>query len=254
MTLVGRFFVGMSGFASPSARGRLPATSGAAADLLAAYGKRFTSVEMDSCFYRAPSVGTVRQWAEATPDDFSFSVHVLREATHVDRLGIPGRVRGFLDSLEGLGPRLRCLLFSTPPSFACDVSRFRGVLDALPEGARTVWAFRDPSWLCPEVLDLLVERGSAPAVVEYRDCTLGESLLPGGDLDERWDLPFVYVRFRKDRYRPGELMAWGKVLGDALARGKDVYAYFRQSPEADAYAAALSELLAEAELAVPSSS
>lgn len=252
MALVPRFFVGTSGCASPSARGRLPATSGAAPDLLEAYGRRFHAIEMDSPFYRAPSRRTVRGWAEATSEDFAFTVHVLREATHVDRLGIPGRVRGFFDSIDDLGPRLRCLLFSTPPSFVCDVSRFRGVLDALPEGTRTAWAFRHPSWLCPDVLDLLVERGSAPVAVQNHEGTLGEALLPGGDLADKWDLPFVYVRFRKERYRTGELLAWGKILGDAVARGRDVYAFFRQSPEAAAYATALGELLAEVRPAVPS--
>lgn len=246
MALVPRFFVGMSGYASPSSREKRPTASGAAPDLLRAYADRFRAVEMDSPFYRAPSVPTVRGWGDSVPDDFAFTVHVLREATHVDRLGIPGRVCGFLDSLEPIRDRLRCLLFTTPASFACDVSRFRGVLDALPEGCRTAWVFRHESWFCPEVLDLLAERRSAPVVVETPGGVSGEELLPGGTYAEKWSFPFLYVRFRKDRYRPGELMAWGKVLAEALAEGQDVYAFFRQSPEAGAYATALEELLAEA--------
>lgn len=240
-----RFFVGMSGYASPASREKLPAASGAAPELLRAYAARFRAVEMDSCFYRAPSTETVRSWGEVAPDDFSFTVHVLREATHVDRLGIPGRVRGFLDSLEGIRGRLRCLLFTTPVSFACDVSRFRGVLDALPEGCPTAWVFRHSSWLCPEVLDLLAERDSAPVVTETREGVSPDGLLPGGAYSEKWDFPFLYIRFRKDRYRPGELMAWGKILGEALEGGRDVYAFFRQSSESGAYATALEELLAE---------
>lgn len=246
MADVPRFYVGMSGYASPVAREKRPAGSGAAPDLLRAYAGRFRAVEMDSPFYRAPSTTTVRGWGEAVPDDFAFTVHVLREATHVDRLGMPDRARGFLDSLDPIRDRLRCLLFTTPASFACDVSRFRGVLDALPEGCRTAWAFRNESWFCPEVLDLLAERGSAPVVVQTRKGVSGEELLPGGALAAKWSFPFLYVRFRKERYRPGELMAWGKVLAEALADGRDVYAFFRQSSEADAYATALEELLAEA--------
>lgn len=252
MAPVPRYFVGMSGYASPSSREKRPTASGAAPDLLRAYAGRFRAVEMDSCFYRAPSTTTVRGWGDAVPGDFAFSVHVLREATHVDRLGIPERARGFLDSLEPIRDRLRCLLFTTPASFVCDVSRFRGVLDALPEGCRTAWAFRHESWFCPEVLDLLAERSSAPAVVQTRRGVSGEELLPGGTLAAKWSFPFLYVRFRKDRYRPGELMAWGKVLAEALVEGQDVYAFFRQSPEADAYATALEELLDEAATAVRS--
>jgi uncharacterized protein YecE (DUF72 family) len=230
-------------------RSGVPAPSAAAPDLLAAYAKRFGSVELDSVFYRSPAPSTVQEWHNATNEPFRFTVRIPREITHVDRLGLPPRVRGFLDSLEPLGDRLGAVLFTTPPTFGCDIARFRAVLDALPGHVRSAWEFRHPSWLCPDVLDLLAQRHSAPVILESFDGTSSSDLLPGGALADRWEFPFVYVRFRREAYTYADLVVWGDMLGDVIGAGQDVYAFFRQSPEAIGYATALGELLQEARAA-----
>lgn len=220
--------------------------SGAAPDLLATYSALFEAVELDSVFYRPPSPGTIRTWRDVTPDAFRFSVRVPREITHVDRLRLPSRIRSLAEALQELGPRLGCLLFTTPPSFDCDVERLRRALEAVPAGIPTAWEFRHSSWLaCPEVMDILAEYGSTPVISDNLEDTPGIDLLPGGVLGDKWNLPLVYVRFRRERYRPGDLMAWGEMLGDVVRR-KNVFAYFRQSEEAAAYVTALQELLIEA--------
>lgn len=246
---MGNLWVGTSGYASPTVRSSLGAPSGAAPDLLASYASRFDAAELDSVFYRRPSGDTVAGWCASTGEDFVFTVRVPREVTHVERLGMPGRVEQFVDGLSALGSRLGCLLFTTPPSFECDTSRFRTVLDVLPRGMRTAWEFRHPSWLCQDVLALLSERSSAPVVVETNDGTASGELLPGGTLAERWPFEFTYVRFRREHYTYADLVVWGEILGDVIGEDRDVYAFFRQSPEAPSYATALYELLAEAKAA-----
>lgn len=235
-------------------RGALPSQSASANDLLAGYAKRFDAVELDSVFYRRPADATVEGWSEATPETFRVAVRVPRDLTHVDRLAAPDRVAGFVEALGGLGPRLGAVLFTTPPTFGCDVDRVRAVLDALPSGLHTAWEFRHPSWLCPQVLELLAERHSAPVIVESFDGASTGGLLPGGALADRWEFPFLYVRFRRESYTYADLIVWGDMLGDAIGMGQDVYGFFRQSPEATGYATALGELLDEARAATFSSS
>jgi uncharacterized protein YecE (DUF72 family) len=238
--------VGTSSFASPSIRPRLDSSSAAAPDLLAAYAARFPAVELDSVFYREPGSDTVEGWTSATSEQFTFAVRVPRDVTHVDRLGIPMRAARFVESLQPLGPRLGCVLFTTPPTFECDIARFESVLDVMPEGMRTAWEFRHPSWLCPDVLALLASRNAAPVVVEAQDASTSAELMPGGRLAERWGFPFVYVRFRREHYTYADLCVWGEVLGDVIGEGRDVCAFFKQSANATSYATALYELLAEA--------
>jgi uncharacterized protein YecE (DUF72 family) len=230
-------------------RPSLDARTAAACDLLAAYASRFPAVELDSVFYREPGADTVAGWTSVTSEQFKFAVRVPRDVTHVDRLGIPARAARFVESLAPLGPRLSCVLFTTPPSFECDVTRFRSILDVLPPGLRTAWEFRHPSWLCPDVLELLASRNAAPAVVEGPDGPTSTDLIPGGVLAERWGFSFAYVRFRREHYTYADLSVWGEILGDVTGEGHDVYAFFRQAPAAAAYATALYELLAEAKAA-----
>jgi uncharacterized protein YecE (DUF72 family) len=241
--------VGTSSFASPSIRPTLDSSSAAASDLLAAYAERFPAVELDSVFYREPGTDTVTSWSAATREDFRFAVRVPRDVTHVDRLGMPLRAARFVESLQPLGPRLGCVLFTTPPTFECDVSRFEAILNVMPEGLRTAWEFRHPSWLCPDVLRLLASRNAAPVVVEAQDASTSTELMPGGALAERWGFPFVYVRFRREHYTYADLSVWGEILGDVIGEGRAVCAFFRQSANASSYATALYELLVEARAA-----
>jgi predicted GNAT superfamily acetyltransferase len=107
--------------------------------------------------------------------------------------------------------------------------------------------------MCPDVLELLAQRDSCPVIVEaFDDFTDGHGareLLPGGALADRYEFPFVYVRFRRENYTYADLIVWGDMLADVIGEGRDVYAFFRQSAEAAGYATALGELLAEAKSA-----
>lgn len=230
-------------------RGAVPSTTGSAPDLLSAYATLFGAVELDSVFYRPPSAETVASWRDHTPDDFHFSIRVPREITHVDLLNAPERTREFLRTVEQLDRRLGAVLFTTPPTFGCEVDRFTNVLDAIPAGVRTAWEFRHPSWMCPDVLERLAQCDSCPVIVEGFEEAFARELLPGGPLADRYEFPFVYVRFRRETYTYADLVVWGDVLADVIGEGRDVYAFFRQSPEATCYATALSELLAEAKAA-----
>lgn len=51
-------------------------------DLLPLYSKSFSTVEIDSTFYRIPSPRTVQQWKERTPEGFTFAVKVPQSITH----------------------------------------------------------------------------------------------------------------------------------------------------------------------------
>lgn len=229
-------------------RGAVPSQGASAPELLSAYATLFASVELDSVFYRRPGAETVENWRTATHEGFRFTVRVPREITHVDLLRRPEGAETFLSSLRVLDQRLGALLFTTPPTFEADVGRLRDMLAALPD-VRTAWEFRHPSWFRPEVFELLAERDACPVIVEAFEESLTRDLLPGGALADRYEFPFVYVRFRRESYTYADLVVWGDMLADVIGEGRDVYAYYRQSPEAAAYATALHELLAEAKAA-----
>ena len=110
---------------------------------LAYYAERFSTVEIDSTYYRVPDEGMVRGWAERTPDGFVAHIKAfglmtrhpvkleqvppeLREVLPVDdrgRVDRPTRearstvFRAFVDALEPLrsSGKLGGILFQMPP-------------------------------------------------------------------------------------------------------------------------------------------
>ncbi|HZU19603.1 MAG TPA: DUF72 domain-containing protein [Gaiellaceae bacterium] len=112
-------------------------------DRLAYYAERFSTVEVDSTYYRVPDEKMVRGWAERTPDGFVMHVKAfglmtrhpvkleqvppdLRDGLPVDhrnRVDRPPRearaavFRAFLDALEPLraSGKLGGILFQMPP-------------------------------------------------------------------------------------------------------------------------------------------
>jgi uncharacterized protein YecE (DUF72 family) len=98
-------------------------------DDLAFYAEHFDTVEVNSSFYRIPTVDAVRKWAERTPPGFEFSLKLYQKFTHPEMFakatgGDPSRLgqkdvdefRRALDPLAETG-KLGALLAQFPASF-----------------------------------------------------------------------------------------------------------------------------------------
>jgi len=83
-----RILVGTSGWSYPSGKGTWNGVfypkKKAGFDELAFYAEHFDTVEVNSSFYRVPSIDTVRKWAERTPSTFEFSLKLYQKFTHPD--------------------------------------------------------------------------------------------------------------------------------------------------------------------------
>jgi uncharacterized protein YecE (DUF72 family) len=86
--------VGTSGWSYPTgegtwngifypAKGRRPRGSGKF-DELHFYAEHFDTVEVNSSFYRIPSVTTTKSWAQRTPSGFEFALKLYQKFTHPD--------------------------------------------------------------------------------------------------------------------------------------------------------------------------
>jgi uncharacterized protein YecE (DUF72 family) len=86
---------------------------------LSYYSKVFDYVEIDSSFYRTPSVLLTRRWANNTPDNFRFTAKMPQAVTHEKRLGEGAEtsLKYFYDAMLPLKDKLLCVLLQLPPSF-----------------------------------------------------------------------------------------------------------------------------------------
>lgn len=130
--------------------------------------------------------------------------------------------RRFIESVRGLGDRLGPVLFQLPPRWKANPGRLEAFLSELPAGMRSVFEFRDPSWMTEEILALLRRFGAAFCIYE----------LAGYRSPNELTTDYAYVRLHgpgkayEGSYDDAALSAWATGARDQDAAGTDVYIYF----------------------------
>jgi len=217
---VGRLRTGTSGFAYPAWSPRFypPGTRGPG--LLAYYGSRLTTVELNNTFYSQPSPAAVDGWLAATPDDFRFAVKAQRgssfRALQVDPVE---SVTWLTAPLRRFAERLGTILFRVPDGVVRDDDRLAGLLGAWPTDLPLALEFQDPSWHVDEVFGPLRDAGAAIVTTDVDTDPEPPAIRRSG--------PLLYLRLRRADYAPDELARWLDRLEPFLADGIDAYVYFR---------------------------
>ena len=81
-------------------------------EYLTYYATKFDTVEVDSTFYRTPSLSTVKSWYSMTPKGFLFAAKVPQTITHEKVLqDCDEELAQFLEVMDALGEKLGPLLF-----------------------------------------------------------------------------------------------------------------------------------------------
>jgi uncharacterized protein YecE (DUF72 family) len=233
-------YAGTSGWAYPAWKPEFYPAKLASAKFLGYYSSRLNSTEVNYTFRRFPTEKLLIGWVEATPPEFKFAIKAHQNITHIKRLHETAEfTRDFIGALRPLhdADRLGPVLFQLPPFLKCDTGRLKTFLAELPKAHRVAFEFRDASWFCDEVYDLL--RGANAAL-----CVAESEKLVTPDVQTA---DFCYLRLR-DPEKMNSTKARDELLRLVKERAKqgDVFAYFKHedSPEGAIHA---EELLAHVE-------
>jgi uncharacterized protein YecE (DUF72 family) len=115
------------------------------------YASLFSSVEINSSFYKVPKATTVEKWPESVPAHFRFTFKVPKAVTHAKGLQFNvEEVERFAKVVAGVGEKKGCLLVQLPPSVKRErQGELEGLLECLNDDARG-WKiaveFRHVSW------------------------------------------------------------------------------------------------------------
>ena len=215
--------VGASGFSYASWKPGFYPADARPEDFLRLYAERLSTVELNNTFYRLPAEEQFARWAEQTPPGFRFAVTMSRRVTG------RGRVEGvdtFETSVRALGERLGPIRIKVPQ--ARDDGFLLLLLGSLARDLRYVLDFRHESWDDPDVTAALD----------------GARVVRANALEAA--APFRYLRFRDPPYDDAALERLAAEISPLLARGVEVFGYFRHEdePTAPAYARRLLELAA----------
>ena len=199
---MGSLYVGTSGWSYPSWRPGFYPAGLRNDEFLRFYAERLPSVELNTTGYHLPSEESFTRWAEQTAPAFRFAPKLPQRSLR--------SVATFEERLRLLGERLG------PVRVAIQSARDEGLLTLLLGSTDLSLAldFGHESWGGLEV---------RPAVRVN---------------DWEADATFRYLRFREPPYADEELRSLAARIRPLLARGVDVYAYFRHEDEPSAPAAA----------------
>ena len=189
------------------------------------YIGRYTTVELNSSYYRWSGAGAFRRWRYRLPEGFQMSVKAPRWLTHSKRLYAPERwLERISHDLAYLEGKRGVLLVQLSPNFAYDYERLAYFLRQLPSWLRTTIEFRHPSWHQEAVFSLLEQHQVAYCIMSgaYLPCIL------------RTTAPFVYIRLHGPdhhhlyggSYAEEDMQWWAARIREWEGTGKEVYAYF----------------------------
>jgi uncharacterized protein YecE (DUF72 family) len=187
------------------------------------YVTQFPTVEINASFYRLPQESSFKVWHDTAPANFLYAVKGSRAVTHLKRLK-PG-AKSFpliLERGQLLGQRLGPFLWQLPPSFPVNTERLKHFLQMLPRRFAHAIEFRHPSWLGPQVDELLKRYRVAKVSIS--------SLAMPMQLEATTN--FVYLRFHglsggsAHDYSDQELEPWAEHLRRCARQGLNGFAYF----------------------------
>jgi uncharacterized protein YecE (DUF72 family) len=212
--------LGTSSWSCPDWVGKVYAPGTPPADFIAAYARKFDTVEIDATFYATPRKTVVEGWRDRTPDTFLFAAKAPQVITHEKCLAdCGGELKSFLDVMSVLGPRLGPILFQLPYFSKASgmtkdelLARLKPFLASLPEGFQWAVEIRNKAWLGESLFELLAERRVALALIDHpwmyrpKELFAREGVLTG---------PFAYIRWLGDRYAIEKITTtWGETVID----------------------------------------
>jgi len=241
-----KIYIGTSGFSYSDWKERFYPKGLNPRDWLRFYAQNFNTVELNVTFYRQVKPKVFENWYKNTPKDFVFVVKGSRFITHIKRLkSVKEPIKRFFNNIKGLREKLGVILWQFPPSFKKDkenVKRLKQFIKLLSKKYLHTLEFRDDSWFCEEIYDILKENniGIVLADYPYKLKIEGERLKNQKEKNIIF-IPitanFLYIRKHgpgklfASRYSLGELKKLASEIKEIMGKVEKIFVFFNNDYE-----------------------
>ncbi len=227
------FYSGTSGLVLPFKNKAAYPPSFQGGSRLNFYASLYSSIEINSSFYRIPLARTVEKWTTEVPAGFRFTFKLWKGITHARGLFFKEEdVLRFMEVISRAGDYKGALLVQFPPSLtSLAFMQVQLLLDLIrvadPEKKWDLaFEFRHSSWTDQEVYDLLNDFSAGLVIQDKYATGLG---VPESTPD------FIYLRFHgpsgdyRGSYTDDFLEEYALYIQQWKEQGKTVYAYFNNT-------------------------
>lgn len=160
-------------------------------NFLEEYCTHFNTVEVNSSFYRIPSIATLEKWKNQATKNFLFTIKAPKKITHEKTFRVNSDyIDNFFTNITHLNNKLGPILFQFPPRLKSNkIDILKDLISVLPNKHRYVFEVRHNSWFDDPFFKLLSENKIA--------LVLGDS--PWSNKIENITTNFAYFRWEGDR-------------------------------------------------------
>jgi uncharacterized protein YecE (DUF72 family) len=151
------------------------------------YCTRFNTLELNSTFYRFPTLAMLENWYQKSPMSFTFSLKAPRLITHYKQFkDCSELLHDFYSTIKtGLKEKLGAVLFQLPGKIIYSEETLQRILQSLDPGFTNVVEFRHNSWWTSHVYEQMASRS-----VIF--CGVSHPQLPNEMIQNN---PTIYYRF-----------------------------------------------------------
>ncbi len=216
-------FIGTSGWMYKHWKGPFYPEKISNEDMLKFYTDHFSTVEVNSTFYRLPTAKTVQNWMNKTPKQFIFVIKTNQYITHRKYLKDGQEtVKKFFNIIKILDYKLGPILFQLPPNWNVNLERITEFIKILPKDYLYVFEIRHPSWYIQEIYDLFKDYNIALCIHDFY-----------GEISPlEITANFIYIRFHGakghyfGKYSTEQIKHWTNKIIEWIKLKHTVFAYF----------------------------
>ena len=143
-----RVYIGSTAWGQKGLIGSVYPAKTRAGDMLAAYGRQFNSIELNTTFYRVPDRGQILKWYADVPEDFRFCPKINKAISQASDLGVQtSRTLDFAKAVQHFEHKLGPCFIQLPTDFTTDRwPALEAWLDSWPPHLRLAVELRHESW------------------------------------------------------------------------------------------------------------
>lgn len=164
-----KVLIGCCGFSGRDWKGFFYPEDLPSKEQLTFYSTKFSTVEINSTFYRKPRRKTIQNWYYLTSSDFKFFIKIPKTVSHIKKLKETRvDISEFCQYIANdLNEKLAGFLFQLPPSFHYSDENLLKVLETVDPQFLNVVEFRHESWWRDDVLETLKNNDIVFSGVSY---------------------------------------------------------------------------------------